>query len=114
MVGMGSAGGVLDGGQLLRPLSGWVSSGQLAWVRQALLCLSQQSQDLPPLQAVTAEARLLSWGRSHPEGLLHGEQLTGSCAWAEGSCPTGALQDNLVGVVGGPPPPSPSFLTTHI
>lgn len=66
VVGMESAGSVLKGGRLLQLLSGQMSGRKLVWVRQALICLSQTSQDLTLLQTVTAKVCLLSWGHGPP------------------------------------------------
>lgn len=66
VVGMESAGSVFKGGRLLQLLSGQMSGRKLVWVRQALICLSQATQDLPLLQTVTAKVCLLSWGHGHP------------------------------------------------
>lgn len=67
-------------------LSGQVSGRKFVCIGQALICLCQKSQDLPPLQEVTAKACLLalSWGHSHP-GHPHAVFLK-----ADGASPGGA------------------------
>lgn len=128
VVGMERAGSILEGRQLLQPLSGHLSGAKLVWFWEALICLCHKSRDVPPLQAVTAKACLLAvdtvtlvistlsfWRQM---ALFWGEPLARSFAWEGAPAWLRHLQDNLTQAVGrappGAPPPSLSCLTTYI
>lgn len=128
IVGMGSAGGVLEGDKLLQTWAG-VWQGRLLWVRLALILLSQKSQGLPPLQTVTAKSMSSDFelGRGHPGHptlwswkhmvLPQGKLLASNFAWEGAPAWLGHLQNKLAGEVGGAglrPPTSLGFLTMYV